>query len=141
MGEPAKAIEILKTVREWRCRRRCRTTEKLRRGYDYSAEALCYAFDAIIQAGHACGYAGPAPRSHGRSEVRRLQPREFLGDLKRRYPAWTIIGSRAMCLTAHDVVRMLRETGKAGTLCARPRRSRSVNRSISNSTMPRTRLS
>ncbi len=117
MGEPEKAIEILKMVRD-SLPPGVPTTVKLRRGYDDSAEALD-AFEAIIQAAYHAGYAGACV--HGRTVDQKYQGFsrwEFLRDLKLRYPTWTIIGSGDI-LTAHDVVRMLSETGVDGVSIAR----------------------
>lgn len=117
MGEPETAIQIIKTVRE-SLPPTVPMTVKLRRGYDDSPEAAD-AFDTIIQTAHDVGYAGACV--HGRTVAQKYDGYsnwDFLRDLKRRYPTWTIIGSGDI-LTAHDAVRMLRQTGVDAVSVAR----------------------
>lgn len=104
-----RGVSILRAVRD-AVPARVPTTVSLRRGFDDSAESE-ELFYALVEHAWAAGYA--AIRVHGRSvEQKYLGPSrwEFLRQLKRRYPDRTILGSGDV-FTAHDAVRMLKETG------------------------------
>lgn len=104
-----RGVSILKAVRD-ALPPEAVTTVSLRRGFDDSAESVDR-FHQILETAWANGYA--AARVHGRTvEQKYLGPAHwpFLGEVKRRYPDRTILGSGDV-FTAHDVVRMRRETG------------------------------
>lgn len=85
-------------------------TVSLRRGFDDSAESVDRFFQLLDTAWDS-GYA--AARVHGRTVEQKYLGRAhwpFLLETKRRYPDRTILGSGDV-FTAHDVIRMLRETG------------------------------
>lgn len=104
-----RALNIVKAVRD-SLPSSVPTTLSLRRGFDESAESEDR-FHRILETAWATGYA--AVRVHGRTVEQKYlgQARwSFLADLKKRYPTRTILGSGDV-FTAHDAVRMLRETG------------------------------
>jgi nifR3 family TIM-barrel protein len=104
-----RALSILKSVRD-ALDPRTPTTISLRRGFDDSSESV-QRFHQIIEAAWDNGYA--AVRVHGRTVEQKYLGESrwtFLRDLKRQYPARTILGSGDV-FTAQDAVRMLRETG------------------------------
>src|SRR5688500_6320583 len=82
----------------------------IRRGFDDSPESVDR-FHEIVESAWEKGCA--AVRVHARTvEQKYVGPSRwsFLADLKKYYPARTILGSGDL-FTADDVVRMLRETG------------------------------
>lgn len=86
------------------------TTVSLRRAFDDTPEAA-ELFERIVAAAFDYGYA--AVRVHARTVEQKYLGRAswpFLAEFKRRYPHRVILGSGDV-LTAHDVVRLLRETG------------------------------
>ena len=86
------------------------TSVSLRRGFDDSAGSR-ERFFQLADAAFALGYA--AIRVHGRTVEQKYAGRAhwpFLAEVKRRYPRQTILGSGDV-FTAHDAVRMLRQTG------------------------------
>jgi tRNA-dihydrouridine synthase B len=104
-----RGISILKAVRD-ALPPTAITTVSLRRGFDNSTESADRFYE-ILETAWANGYA--AVRVHGRTvEQKYLGPAHwpFLQDVKSRYPDRTILGSGDV-FTAHDVVRMRRETG------------------------------
>jgi nifR3 family TIM-barrel protein len=104
-----RGVSILKAVRD-ALPPDAITTISTRRGFDDSNESVDRFYE-IIEAAWANDYA--AVRVHGRTvEQKYLGPAHwpFLREVKRRYPDRTILGSGDV-FTAHDVVRMLNETG------------------------------
>lgn len=104
-----RGVSILKAVRD-ALPSSAVTTVSLRRGFDESAESVDRFYE-ILETAWANGYA--AVRVHGRTvQQKYLGPARwpFLLDVKRRYPDKTILGSGDV-FTAHDVLRMRRETG------------------------------
>lgn len=104
-----RALSILKSVRD-ALPPRVPTTISLRRAFDDSPESVD-AFDQIVDAAWSHGYS--AVRVHARTVEQKYvgQARwPFLKALKLRYPDRTILGSGDV-FTAHDAVRMIRETG------------------------------
>lgn len=86
------------------------TTVSLRRAFDDTAEAADL-FERIVEAAFDYGYA--AVRVHARTVEQRYVGRAdwpFLAHFKRRHPNRVILGSGDV-LTAHEAVRMLRDTG------------------------------
>jgi len=106
--DAGKAVDILKSVRDG-LPPHVPTTISLRRGFDDSVESR-ERFLRIVEAAWAHGYA--AVRVHARTVEQKYVGQShwpFLADLKRRYPARTIVGSGDV-FTAEDAVRMKRET-------------------------------
>jgi nifR3 family TIM-barrel protein len=104
-----RAKAILKTVRD-RVPPDVPTTVSLRRAYNETSKAE-EDFYEVFEACFAGGYS--AVRVHARTvEQKYLGPSRwpFLKKLKERYPDRTIFGSGDV-FTAHDAVRMLRDTG------------------------------
>ncbi|HXE54010.1 MAG TPA: tRNA-dihydrouridine synthase family protein, partial [Tepidisphaeraceae bacterium] len=104
-----RALAILKAVRD-ALPPQAITTISTRRGFDDSPEASDR-FHEIVETAWAHGYA--AVRVHARTVVQKyLGPSHWpsLTEVKRRYPDRTILGSGDV-FTAHDVLRMRRETG------------------------------
>jgi len=104
-----RAKAILRTVRDT-VPANVPTTVSLRRAYNETAQAE-QDFYEVFEACFASGCA--AVRVHARTvEQKYLGPSRwpFLKKLKEQYPDRTILGSGDI-FTAHDAVRMLRETG------------------------------
>jgi nifR3 family TIM-barrel protein len=104
-----RAKAILKTVRDT-VPPDVPTTVSLRRAYNETSRAE-EDFYEVFEACFASGYS--AVRVHARTvEQKYLGPSRwpFLKKLKERYPDRTIFGSGDV-FTAHDAVRMLRDTG------------------------------
>lgn len=104
-----RALDVLRTVRDT-LPPAVPTTISLRRGFDESRQSR-EAFFEIVEAAWSHGYS--AIRVHGRTVEQKYQGRadwSFLTDLKQRYPDRVIIGSGDV-FSAHDVVRMVRQTG------------------------------
>jgi nifR3 family TIM-barrel protein len=104
-----RGVSILKSVRD-ALPPEAITTLSLRRGFDDSSESADR-FYQILEAAWASGYS--AARVHGRTVEQKYLGQAhwpFLAEVKRRYPNRTIIGSGDV-FTAHDVLRMRRETG------------------------------
>jgi tRNA-dihydrouridine synthase len=104
-----RAVSIVKAVRD-ALPPEATTTVSLRRGFDDSQESLDR-FHQVMETIWSHGYA--AVRVHGRTvEQKYLGPSrwESLRYVKSVWPDKTILGSGDV-FTAHDVVRMLRETG------------------------------
>jgi len=104
-----RARSILRAVREVIPAQQPLTIS-IRRGFDDSAQSEDR-FHEIIETAWSLGCA--AVRVHGRTVEQKYLGRarwEFIADLKKRYPARTILGSGDV-FTAEDAVRMLRETG------------------------------
>jgi len=103
------AKKMLQAVRD-RVPTNIATTISLRRGFDESNESVDRFYD-IVDYAFECGFS--AVRVHGRSVEQKYLGRanwNFLAKVKQRYPNNTILGSGDV-FTAHDAVRMLRETG------------------------------
>jgi len=104
----ARGLSILRAVRD--AVPSSPITLSLRRGFDDSAESKDRFFE-IFDAAWEIGVA--AIRVHGRTVQQKYLGAalwDFLTQLKRAYPARTILGSGDV-FTAHDAVRMLRQTG------------------------------
>ncbi len=85
-------------------------TASLRRGFDDSAESEDR-FHQLVDEAFALGFA--AVRVHGRTVEQKYNGKarwSFLKQVKAHYPNRTILGSGNV-FTAHNVVRMLEETG------------------------------
>jgi tRNA-dihydrouridine synthase B len=105
----ARGVSILKAVRD-ALPPDAIITLSLRRGFDDSAESVDR-FHEILETAWANDYA--AARVHGRTVEQKYLGQAhwpFLAELKRQYPDRTIVGSGDV-FTAHDVIRMLQETG------------------------------
>jgi tRNA-dihydrouridine synthase B len=103
-----RAVSILRAVRD-AIPAEVPITVSIRRGFDDSQESV-ERFYEIIETAWEQGCA--AVRVHARTvEQKYIGPSRwsFLAEVKRRYPGRTILGSGDL-FTAHDVVRMLRET-------------------------------
>lgn len=103
-----RAVGVMQAVRD---RLGDRTlTVSLRRGYDDTSEAEDRFF-VVLETAWSLGFA--AARVHARTVEQKYFGSArwpFLAELKRRYPARTILGSGDV-FTADDAVRMYRETG------------------------------
>jgi tRNA-dihydrouridine synthase len=105
----SRGISILKSVRD-SLPPEVPTTISLRRGFDDSSESEDRFYE-IVDTAFAYGYS--AVRVHGRTVEQKYNGQAhwpFLREVKKRYPDRTILGSGDV-FTAHDVVRMLEETG------------------------------
>ena len=117
LSEPPRAIEIIRAVRD-AVPRPIPVTVKMRRGLDDSAESergFWRIFDAAFEAGVA------AVTVHARTVRQRyVGPScwDFLTSVKRRAGDQTILGSGDL-FSAHDVRRMLVQTGVDGVTVAR----------------------
>jgi nifR3 family TIM-barrel protein len=103
-----RAVSIIRAVRDV-IPERVPITISIRRGFDDTIESV-ERFHEIVETAWSLGVA--ALRVHARTvEQKYVGPSrwQFLTDLKKRYPTRTILGSGDL-FTAHDVVRMLRET-------------------------------
>ena len=104
-----RALSILKAVRD-ALPPEAVTTLSMRRGFDETPQSSDRFYE-IIESAWENGYA--AARVHGRTvEQKYIGPAHWptIREVKRRYPHRTILGSGDV-FTAHDVVRMRRETG------------------------------
>ncbi|HYE18902.1 MAG TPA: tRNA-dihydrouridine synthase [Tepidisphaeraceae bacterium] len=104
-----RALAILKAARD-AVPAHVPLTASLRRAFDDSAQAQD-AFDRVIEAAWSTGLA--AVRVHARTVEQKYAGRadwSVLKQIKQRYPTRTILGSGDV-FTAHDAVRMLKETG------------------------------
>jgi nifR3 family TIM-barrel protein len=104
-----RALAILRAVRD-ALPPAVPTTISLRRAFDDTSESTEH-FYQIVEAAWSHGYA--AVRVHGRTvEQKYLGSADWrsIREAKSRYPDRTILGSGDV-FTAHDAVRMLRETG------------------------------
>lgn len=104
-----RALSVLKACRD-ALPPEVPTTVSLRRSFDDTPEAA-ELFERIVEAAFGYGYA--AVRVHARTVEQKYLGRAwwgFLADFKRRHPHRVILGSGDV-FTAHDVVRLLRETG------------------------------
>jgi len=109
LADVDRALAILHSVRD-AVPARLPTTVSLRRAFDDTPEAT-ERFYQIADAAWETGYA--AIRVHGRTVAQNYTGRaewSAIAGVKRRYPDRTILGSGDV-FTAHDAVRMLRETG------------------------------
>ncbi|MGA2231333.1 MAG: tRNA-dihydrouridine synthase, partial [Tepidisphaeraceae bacterium] len=109
LADVDRALAILQSVRD-AVPARLPTTVSLRRAFDDTPEAT-ERFFKIADAAWETGYA--AIRVHGRTVAQNYTGRadwSAIAAVKRRYPDRTILGSGDV-FTAHDAVRMLRETG------------------------------
>jgi nifR3 family TIM-barrel protein len=109
LADVDRALAILQSVRD-AVPARLPTTVSLRRAFDDTPEAT-ERFFKIADAAWETGYA--AIRVHGRTVAQNYTGRadwSAIAAVKRRYPDCTILGSGDV-FTAHDAVRMLRETG------------------------------
>jgi tRNA-dihydrouridine synthase len=109
LSDTERGVAILRAVRE-EVGDRMPLTVSLRRAFDDSPESVDR-FETLIEEVWRLGFA--AARVHARTVQQKYLGRArwgFLGDLKRRYPDQTILGSGDV-FTAGDAVRMLRETG------------------------------
>lgn len=105
----ARAIDVLKAARD-AIPPTAPMTLSLRRGFDNSSAARDR-FYQIVEAAWNHGYA--AIRVHGRTVDQKYagnSQREFLKEVKQKFPDKTILGSGDV-FTAEDAVAMLRETG------------------------------
>src|SRR4051794_26313308 len=105
----SRATGILKSVRD-ALPPHVPATISLRRGFDDSSESTDRFYE-ILDRAWEYGYA--AVRVHGRTVEQKYLGRakwDVLGDVKRRYPDRTILGSGDV-FTAEDAMRMLKETG------------------------------
>jgi len=112
-----RAVSILKAVRDT-LPPQAVTTVSMRRGFDDTPQST-ERFYQIIESAWENGYA--AVRVHGRTvEQKYVGPAHWptLREVKRRYPDRTILGSGDV-FTAHDVLRMRRETGVDAVWIAR----------------------
>ncbi|HSI33674.1 MAG: tRNA dihydrouridine synthase [Phycisphaerae bacterium] len=104
-----RALAILKAARD-AVPAHVPLTASLRRAFDDSPQAQD-AFDRVIEAAWSTGLA--AVRVHARTVEQKYAGRadwSVLKQIKQRYPTRTILGSGDV-FTAHDAVRMLKETG------------------------------
>jgi tRNA-dihydrouridine synthase B len=104
-----RAVSILRAVRD-ALPSDAIATVSLRRGFDDEPESV-ERFYQIVETAWAHGYA--AIRVHGRTVAQKyVGPAHwpFLKEVKQRYPNRTILGSGDV-FTAHDILRMRRETG------------------------------
>lgn len=117
LSEPSTAVEIVRRVRD-AVPKKTPVTVKMRRGMDDSAESeqnFFEIFDAAFESGVA------AITVHGRTvEQKYVGPSrwEFLKRVKRHAGNHVILGSGDL-FTAHDIVRMMEETGVDGVTVAR----------------------
>jgi nifR3 family TIM-barrel protein len=105
----SRGVSILKAVRD-SLPPDVPTTISLRRGFDDSSESSDRFYE-IVDTAFSYGYS--AVRVHGRTVEQKYNGQAhwpFLREVKNRYPDRTILGSGDV-FTAHDVVRMLEETG------------------------------
>jgi tRNA-dihydrouridine synthase B len=103
-----RGISILRAVRD--ALPDAVLTVSLRRGFDDSPESVDRLYQLLDMAWEN-GFA--AARVHARTVEQKYLGRArwpFLNEVKRRYPDRTILGSGDV-FTAHDVLRMLRDTG------------------------------
>jgi nifR3 family TIM-barrel protein len=104
-----RATDILKAVRDL-VPAHVPTTVSLRRSFTDTPESV-EQFHRVIETAWANGYA--AARVHARTVEQKYQGRAdwpVLKRIKQQYPDRTILGSGDV-FTAHDAVRMLKETG------------------------------
>ena len=103
-----RGISILRAVRD--ALPDAVLTVSLRRGFDDTAESVDRLYQ-LLDVAWENGFA--AARVHARTVEQKYlgrARRPFLNEVKRRYPDRTILGSGDV-FTAHDVLRMLAETG------------------------------
>jgi nifR3 family TIM-barrel protein len=104
-----RAVAILKAVRD-ALPPKAVITVSMRRGFDDTSQSTDR-FYQLIESAWENGYAGV--RVHGRTvEQKYIGPAHWptLREVKQRYPDRTILGSGDV-FTAHDIIRMRRETG------------------------------
>jgi nifR3 family TIM-barrel protein len=104
-----RGVAILKAVRD-ALPPEATTTISMRRGFDDSPEST-ERFYELVEGAWANDYAGV--RVHGRTVEQKYMGQAHwpaIGELKRRYPNRTILGSGDV-FTAQDVLRMREETG------------------------------
>lgn len=117
LSDPETALAILAAVRDV-VPPSVPMTVKMRRGMD-DDDASAERFWRILEGAFALGVDGVCV--HGRTVKQRyVGPSRwsFLAEVKRRFPARTILGSGDV-FTAHAAVEMLRETGVDGVWVAR----------------------
>ncbi len=117
LGQPDVALEIVRRTRDT-VPVDIPVTVKMRRGIDDSAQSRDQFFE-IMDGAFAAGVA--AITVHGRSvQQRYIGPSRwsFLAEVKRRAGAQVVLGSGDL-FSAHDCLRMIRETGVDGVTVAR----------------------
>jgi len=117
LSQPETALEIVKRTRD-AVPQSIPVTIKMRRGIDDSAASRDNFF-RILEGAFAAGIA--AITVHGRTVEQRYNGPsrwEFLSEVKRHVGTQTILGSGDL-FTAHDCIRMLRQTGIDGVSVAR----------------------
>lgn len=117
LAHPDDAIEVLKAVRD-AVPHHIPTTVKLRRGSDDSSEAADN-FERIFIAHYDLGYCWATV--HGRTVEQKYNGPsrwEFLRDLTAHHPDKIVFGSGDIW-TAHDIFRMIEETGVKAVSVAR----------------------
>ncbi len=117
LGQPNIALQIVQSVRD-ALPQRIPVTVKMRRGLDDSSESTDNFFQ-ILEGAIASGVA--AVTIHGRTVAQKYVGRSnwnFLKMVRDAFPHQTLLGSGDL-FTAHDCVRMLRETGVNGVTAAR----------------------
>ncbi len=117
LSQPETAIEILRRVRD-AVPSRVPVTLKMRRGTDASPQSR-HNFFRILDAAFDTGLA--AVTVHGRTvQQRYVGPADwsFLREVRAHVGDRVLLGSGDL-FTAHDIVRMLRETGVDGVTVAR----------------------
>ncbi len=117
LSQPETALEIVRRTRDI-VPSEIPVTVKMRRGLDDSSESRDKFFE-IFEGAFAAGIA--AATVHGRTVVQRYNGPsrwEFLKDLKREFPHYTLLGSGDL-FTPKDCLRMITETGVDGVTVAR----------------------
>lgn len=117
LTQPDKAVEIAREVRR-AVAGRCPVTVKLRRGWDETPESE-RRFFAILAGAFEAGI--DAAIVHPRTVTQRYVGRsdwDFLRRVKQHVGDWPILGSGDL-FTAHEVMRMLAQTGVDGVTLAR----------------------
>lgn len=115
MGEPELLIEILKRVKD---AVKCPVTMKIRAGLNSSPESK-EKFWQIIESSAKEGIDAIA--IHGRTVSKPFRgdvDRNIIGEVRKRFPHLTIIGSGDL-FTVESVVEMINQTGIDGALIAR----------------------